>query len=148
MLLREGTGATIANAIVIGFNDGGLDIDQSATFAVATSGDLNVTSSIFYGNGSANFVGDGADDSFNIASWATDASRNNSTANPVLRAPYSQTSPDWRPEMTSPAVDGTVAVTAVPDGDSFFTSVDYVGAIDPMNNWTAGWITTEQPAAQ
>jgi fibronectin type 3 domain-containing protein len=148
MLLREGTGATIANAIVIGFNDGGLDIDQSATFAVATSGDLNVTSSIFYGNGSANFVDDGADDSFNIASWATDASRNNSTANPVLRAPYSQTSPDWRPEMTSPAVDGTVAVTAVPDGDSFFTSVDYVGAIDPMNNWTAGWITTEQPAAQ
>ncbi len=42
MLLREGTAADIHNAIVVGFNDAGLDVDHRETYENALDG-MNLT---------------------------------------------------------------------------------------------------------
>ena len=54
----------------------------------------------------------------------------------MLRAPYNQTSPDFTPEANSPPDDG------------FFTPVNFIGGVDPANNWLKGWTTNEKPAGQ
>ena len=152
LLLREGTAATLRNFIVMGFNKGGLDVDHSSTFNQANSGALSLQNTIFYGNkvgGSAegvagNFETDS--DEFDEAAWAM-ASANNVQTDPMLMAPYDQTSPDFTPGANSPAVDGTVPV-ASPPVDGFFDAVDFIGGVDPANNWLAGWTTNEKPAGQ
>jgi hypothetical protein len=153
MLLREGTAATIRNAIVIGFNLSGLDVDQSSTFNQANSGALSVQNTIFFNNRTSqgdtkvagNFNLD--DDGFDEAAWAKTASFNNSESDPALMAPYSHTLPDYTPASNSPAANGTVAV-ATPPNDGFFIPVSFIGAMGPNNNWLAGWITTEMPKGQ
>ena len=71
----------------------------------------------------------------------------NAEVDPMLMAPYSQSTPDFTPESNSPAVDGTVPVSSPPD-DGFFTSVNFIGGVDPLRNWLAGWTTNERPAGQ
>jgi hypothetical protein len=47
--------------------------------------------------------------------------------------------PDFRPSEGSPALSGA----SVPD-DAFFEQVDFIGGVDPANDWTAGWTTNAQ----
>lgn len=153
LLLREGTAATLRNFIVMGFNKGGVDVDHSSTFNQANSGGLSLQNTIFFDNkvgGSTegvagNFETD--DDGFDEGAWATNPQFNNAQTDPMLMAPYSQTSPDFTPEANSPAVNGTVPV-ASPPADGFFDSVNFIGGVDPAKNWLAGWTTTEKPAGQ
>ena len=156
LLLREGTAATLRNFIVIGFNKGGLDIDTGSSIQLANSGELSVQNTIFYNNKvdgtPGNFEVDndgeeGTPDSFDEASWARMPAFNNAEVNPMLMAPYSTSTPDFTPESNSPAVDGTVPVASPPD-DGFFTSVNFIGGVDPLRNWLAGWTTNERPAGQ
>lgn len=156
LLLREGTAATLRNFIVIGFNKGGLDIDTGSSIQLANSGELSVQNTIFYNNKvdgtPGNFEVDndgeeGAPDSFDEAAWARMPAFNNAEVNPMLMAPYSTSTPDFTPESNSPAVDGTVPVASPPD-DGFFTSVNFIGGVDPLRNWLAGWTTNERPAGQ
>ena len=156
LLLREGTAATLRNFIVIGFNKGGLDIDTGSSIQLANSGELSVQNTIFYNNkvdgtpGNFEVDNDGEEgnpDSFDEASWARMPSFNNAEVNPMLMAPYSTSTPDFTPESNSPAVDGTVPVASPPD-DGFFTSVNFIGGVDPLRNWLAGWTTNERPAGQ
>ncbi len=153
LLLREGTAATLRNFIVIGFNKGGLDVDNSSTFNQANSGALSLQNTIFFNNrvsqGDAKVEGniETDDDGFDEATWATNPEFNNAQTDPMLMAPYSQSSPDFTPEASSPAVDGTVPVASPPD-DGFFTAVNFIGGVDPLRNWLAGWITNEKPAGQ
>jgi hypothetical protein len=128
MLLREGTAGKIYNAIVTGFKDRGLDIDHQATFDQVTSGDLMVGSSIFW-----DIADPFSDDAESIATqWGL------AVMDPKLINPYSQSSPDFRPQADSPAVDGTVTV-ASPPNDGFFEQVDFIGGVDPDNDWTLTW---------
>ena len=67
-----------------------------------------------------------------------ESARNNAQVNPLLGAPFNLAAPDFRPAAGSPAVNGTVTVSS-PPSDGFFTSVDFIGGVDPDNDWTAGW---------
>jgi hypothetical protein len=144
--LREGTAGILRNLIVMGFNTSGLDIDTPSTITQANSGGLSVRNSIFFSNRISGQPGNFSNDSdnFDEAAWAKTASFNNSEADPVLAAPYSLRAPDFRPMSGSPAINGAVSV-ASPPNDGFFETVNYIGGVDPNNNWLAGWITTEQP---
>jgi len=42
------------------------------------------------------------------------------------------------PTASSPLLGAGVDPSTV---DSFFDSVDYIGAMDESNDWTAGWVT-------
>ena len=145
LLLREGTAGTLRNFIVMGFNEVGLDVDHASTFNQANSGALSVQNTIFFNNVGGHYSGD--DDGFDEAAWATMPAFNNAEVDPMLMAPYSTSTPDFTPESNSPAVNGTVPVASPPD-DGFFTSVNFIGGVDPLRNWLAGWTTNERPSSQ
>ena len=110
---------------------------------------LSLQNTIFFNNKvegvAGNFVTDS--DGFDERAWATNPQFNNAETDPMLMAPYSTSSPDFTPGANSPAVNGTVPVASPPD-DGFFDSVNFIGGVDPANNWLKGWTTNEKPAGQ
>lgn len=138
MLLRRGTGGDIANAIIMGFGTSGFDVDNAETVARIGSGDFSVKSFIVFSNAN-NFDtdSDGIDEQaiFETAGWG------NRVIDPDLANPFDRANPDFRPSAGSPATTG---FTAVPAGDSFFTDVDFIGAVGPgADEWYKGWTTTD-----
>ena len=141
MLIREGSAGTYRNFIVTGFNKTGLDINHDATYAQANSGKLSVQNSIFFGNKPSSFAG--ADGGFDDTAWASNSAFNNVEVDPMLTNPFNLINPDFRPRSGSPATNGSVRA-ARPPSDGFFSSVGFIGGVDPSDNWTTGWTTTAQ----
>ena len=141
MLIREGAAGTYRNIIVHGFRKSGLDINNESSHALAQSGTLSVQNCIFSNNTPNAFSYD--DDGFDEAAWASQASFNNKEMDAKLMDPFNLTAPDFRPVTDSPAVNGTVPV-ANPPSDSFFEAVNFIGGVDPNNDWTKGWTTSAQ----
>lgn len=133
MLLREGTAGSVGNAIVTGFSETGLDIDDAATFTQAASGALDVTNSIFFGNTPADFATD--DDGFDESSFATTPARSNRVLDPGLVDECNTSAPDFSPAAGSAALTGAGPLPA----DPFFTSASYVGAVNLGDAWYQGW---------
>jgi hypothetical protein len=116
MLLREGTAGIIRNAIVTGWAESGLDIDQASTVAQAASGALDVTNSIFFENTPSDFATD--EDEIDESTFALDPSRSNRVVDPQLADACNAASPDFSPAAGSPATTGA----ATPPSDGFFTA--------------------------
>lgn len=123
-LLREGTGARIANSVVTGFGEYCVDIDNQSTFDNVEN--LTVNNSIAGGCALGTF--DDADgDSFLVSAWFLDQA-GNQNADPLLD--------NIAPAAGSPAL----GVGAVPFTNSFFDNVDFAGAIRSADtDWTQGW---------
>lgn len=133
MLHRRGTGGQLNNIIVMGF-ERGLDIDNAETVNRIGTGNFALQNSIIFSN-AANFDtdSDGIDEAaiFNTAGW------NNRSVDPGLADPFNRTAPDFRPSSGSAATTGAASV---PTGDSFFSTVDFVGAVGPgADEWYKGW---------
>jgi len=126
MRLRHGTAGIIRNNIVMGFKNVGILIAPEC-YPQATDGDLVVDNNIVFGNL------DGCYDAGTAPYLGTD---NVCGSDPLLGDPYNLTDPDFRPAATSPAVNGSVPVAASPAGNSFIVATDYIGAVDPDNDWT------------
>lgn len=148
MLLREGTGATIHNAIVIGWERTCFNIDHASTFghAVDASGNpagIKVSSSIFScaTNFKENDEKDANDqpitDPWSIATFILEKNSGNVATDPMLEDPMNTVSPRLSPKTGSPARTGAT----LPD-DPFFTPVTFIGGVDPSDDWTAGWTTS------
>ncbi|HSQ60960.1 MAG TPA: FlgD immunoglobulin-like domain containing protein [Acidobacteriota bacterium] len=79
--------------------------------------------------------------------WFT---RNTTTKDPLLVAPYNIASPRWDPQQASPLnakYSNDVVVLEAKDLDPWFDNTDYVGAVpyrfaDPSQDWTSGWLYT------
>lgn len=149
MLLREGTSAKIYNAIVMNFGDCGVDIDHEETFNNAWSGaDFNgnlwIANSIFWDN-TENWQSGETDDSdesqypFTSEELISAPAAANRFMDPGLTDPYNKTAPDFLPAAESVAMTGYVT----PPDNGFFESVDFIGGIDPNNNWLEGWTTSD-----
>lgn len=142
ILLREGTAANIHDTIVTGWNDAGLDIDHAETFANASdgngglSGELTMEHSIV--SSTSPFEEDD-DNEIPLDEFFHDMNTGNQVVDPRLVAPFDVADPDYRPASGSPAISGA----NVP-ADSFFTPVDFIGGVDPDDDWTAGWTTHER----
>ena len=141
MIFREGTAATVANAIVMSFTSAGMIVDKTSTAAQWTSGALKVQNSIFWSNPSVgwqNFMLM-PDNMFDEAMALSDMTLANRQTDPQLTAPTAAT-PNWKPQAGSPALTGG----ATPPSDGFFdTSATFVGAVG-ADDWTVGW--TVMPA--
>ncbi len=129
VLLREGTGVSLHNVVVTGFNEGCLDIDNEETF---TAGELSISNSVVYCNGmngAPDFVDDEEDFTppFTVEDFFMTMNDGNLVIDPMLD--------------TALPVDGSplLGAGATPN-DSFFTDVDFVGAVGD-EDWTAGWTT-------
>lgn len=141
MLLREGTAANIYNAVVVGWNEACLDIDHDETFSIATnatadgvSGALTITNSVF----SCDTPFEEEDgDPWALTAFFADWNEGNQTVDPQLADPWSEGQPDVRPGSASPLL----GISPVVPDDPFFEDVDFVGGVDPGDDWTAGWTT-------
>jgi hypothetical protein len=138
MLLRRGTAGNIRNSIVMGFKKEGIDIDDESTYDQAENGNLVVNNCIFYNN-NPNYS-DSSDDTsftppFTVANFMGNTMSSNLVADPNLGNPYDLEDPDFRPAANSPAVDGTVPPAGPPSGSNI-VATDYIGAIDPDDDWT------------
>lgn len=127
LLLRKGTGAEIHNAIITGFKSSCLDIDDAETFNNANTDDgLIMVNSLVKCSKDFDLE---SGDAFNVEQWFKSQTGNN-VADPQLT--------NWVPAQSSPALKN-----GVPPLDLFFDFVDYIGAIeDIQNDWTKGWSTS------
>jgi hypothetical protein len=135
MLLRVGTHGQFRNFIVMGFKNVGLEIRDAATFSGFDGGTLAVHGFIFFNNRSNNpNVAAGA----TADAIATHGVKIMQSIDPLLADPLDTTSPDFRPQAGSPALDPANVDAQFPN-DSFFVAAPFVGAFDANNDWTLGW---------
>ncbi|MEZ4464288.1 MAG: hypothetical protein R3F60_05935 [bacterium] len=136
MLLREGTGAFISNAIVGNFGEACFTIDHASTFAngwdeaaMGLSGALVVQNSLFWCPGSATVKEAEIEGlPFTVEEFLLTLNSGNEVVDPALTGV-----PDLRPTAGSPALTG-----ATGPADPFFEATDYRGAFGDTD-WTAGW---------
>ena len=129
--LRRGTAGKIYNAVVIGFGQVGLDIDNDQT----VEGDpVEIRNSVLAENKAPYSDDDDEIDEmayFHNAEWG-----NRALDNAMLTAPYDRDAPDFTPMSDSPLLTGA----ATPPDDGFFTVTDYIGAASPSGDkWWMGW---------
>lgn len=147
ILLREGTQATIRNAIVVGFGQQAVVIDYDVTVTQANDGEIKVTNSIFANNatrepaGGQFARGSNGNQGLDVATFITAAgSQNRVGVDPGLRDPFNLVTPDFRPKLESPARD--VNFVSQPPDDGFFMPVTFIGGVDPLHDWTTFWTTS------
>ncbi|MCS6912579.1 MAG: hypothetical protein RMK29_19875 [Myxococcales bacterium] len=148
LTLRRGTAGRLHNLIVTGFQDAGMVMTEDSTARRTVDGQLDITHSLFYGNGTtderniydpqqARLPRDpqAPTKPFDLRAWVLAKERMNREADPMLRNPLDVRAPDFRPQTGSPALQGA----RQPPADGFFTPVDYIGAVGPQQDWTRGW---------
>jgi len=131
VVLRRGTAGTLRNMIVMGFKKAGVDIQGDVSQALTSSGQLSIANTIFFQNNP------------NFASGATATTLSSIATvhqtDPLLRDPFNLSNPDFRPMDQSIARDARLVAT--PPNDGFFEPVNFVGGVNPENDWTkAKWV--------
>lgn len=139
ILLRRGTGVNIYNAIITNAGAACLDIDDKATFTNAWdksgskfSGELTIDNSIINGCAKA-FEDDDKGSPFSVKEWF-EAGMNNQQADPKIKKPSDNKSPDYRIESGGPADSSGMK----PKG-GWFDKTEFIGAVGPSDDWTKGW---------
>ena len=171
MLLREGTAASIHNAVVTGFNDACLNIDHDVTFGNVADGNLVITNSLL--SCATNFKKDSEYDTVEMGETCADGSE------PVEKEKDGElqyrcyktdavdietfftdgegntTAEDWNavlgaaydeegPDFTLATGSPAAEVTsATVPADGFFEQVDFIGAVG-AEDWTTGWTTSDK----
>ena len=133
-LIREGTKVTLVNTVIADFNDGGIDIDQTATFDNITAGDV-VIESVFLDNPGPNFIEETGD--------AVDLSTTFTTNVVEGTAVFTGSSlvAGSRGLIPGTAISGVTAFDATSVG---LVAADYVGAVeDATDTWFEGWTFSE-----
>jgi hypothetical protein len=137
-LLREGTAGELHASVFTGFNAACLSMAQAATLNQVQSGDLTMASSLV--DCATAFETD--DDNGEIttpdiaAFFAAGAGNIEDAAD--LADPFDARAPDFTPAAGSAAATGGVT-----PGDAFFDAVSFRGGVDPSDDWTAGWTTSD-----
>ncbi|WP_437669615.1 hypothetical protein [Sorangium sp. So ce131] len=142
MLLRRTTKAHIFNAIVTGF-EAGVDVRNEGT-------EVELASSIFFGNGEQNIAYDEADTAeatesaldddddggLDEVAWFEDQASKNSVEDPQIADCFAAT-PDFRPAAT------LAENAATPPDDGFFDdNASYIGAFKADDTWATGaWVS-------
>lgn len=133
--LRRGTAGKLYNSVIAKTKQAALNIDGSASYAQATSGDLALRS--VYITAAVPF-GTEAEDTPALPNLFNTAGHNNLSANEAASTLI--------PQVTGGVayVNGTSEngrpVFSLSAASSFFQNVSYIGAVQSVgNNWTLGW---------
>ncbi len=128
-VLRRGMMGTVANAIVLGWPDAGIDVDDTQTITNFDNGDLQIQSWFLSGNGD-DLENDGEDPTFTAAN-------NLVTGNPITTSGF--TFRTGRPGVVPGANENAVPVFDV-TGIGELEPTTYIGAVEDANDtWFLGW---------
>lgn len=146
ILLREGTGIDLRNAIITGFPAEMLDVRNEATASLADDGHLRMAGLIAHDIGRTNQTwaaaesSEGDDDGgFDEAEFLRSSTKVRLGTNPGLPdAAFDLQQPRFVPHMGSPALARSVAI---PDGEFWDAGAHFVGAFEPgtRQTWVDGW---------
>ncbi|WP_374764926.1 hypothetical protein [Yunchengibacter salinarum] len=140
--IRRGSGIRLWNAVVDNFTDACLDLDNDATFnnagssATDLSGGLTIESTLL-GDRCGDPTNEDDGDPFSVQAFFE-----NQPNNVIGTTSLSNRFINGQAENAVTATDPAAV-------DSFFDSVDYIGAVrsdDPADNWTLGWTLGLNPA--
>lgn len=139
---RVATRFALNNSILLGFKKGGLGIESGQTAQAYLDGNATFKNNLVHAVTAPYKVGDASAQALlsNTAVQTKAESQGcvtlaTSTA-AQLGNPFNFTSPDFKPQVGSPALSGT---WVSPDGSAFFTSVTYRGAFAASDTWANGW---------
>ena len=135
ILLRHGTAGDLYNMVVTGPTGMGecLEVDSfPETRANAQNGELTVSYSVIACDNGENFKGN-ATDALTTEDWFLGQAGNSAFAD---SSSIQMDVNGYMPTSTSPLLNAGTDTSLV---DSFFDSVDYIGAFDGTNDWTEGW---------
>ena len=138
LLLRLGTSGDIYNAVVMGFQDAGVDIDDAETVANG----FTVQSSII-GENAVDVEDDADDGPVDDATVIANGAWNNVIgSDPELEDPFNIGAPDFRP--TAGGLSTTHTAAEPPSDGWFTTGITFIGGADPAEAtpWYTGWTTT------
>jgi hypothetical protein len=135
-LLRAGTRGKFYNGIITHFNDCGFDIDDSVTWANANAGSLVVDNTAFFNNKNFKEDGDTLTGHSTRTFMLTTMQYNAEASGKVVVDGMNIENPNFKP--TGEALTRPVAS---PPNDGFFQQVNFIGGVDPNDDWTAGWTT-------
>jgi len=128
MKLREGTKATIHNAICLGFPKRGVQVEHNETVANMNDGSLLVANSIIaYTNANDNykyFLATDTDGNEVTCTFANDASNSTGVSNFGIEG--------YRGTVNENAADPTTL-------GNWFDAATYIGAVPTGSDWTIGW---------
>ncbi|PQA58355.1 IPT/TIG domain-containing protein [Siphonobacter curvatus] len=142
MHLRRNTSISVFNSLLVGYPEG-LRLDGTTTLANATSNGMqlrgivlaNMTTPV---NGAGGVTADQATAFFNTTEYANQIVTLASLGTLGLNANnFNLASPAFTVGSSSPLLSG--AVWTGKGADSFFQKVNYRGAFNATDNWTAGW---------
>lgn len=146
---HRGTGCVTHNSIIMNFEDAAYDIDDEETFNNAwnfvndtLNGNLVFDHGIIvppgqpFANGEIAETDDETGMPFTSLEFITVLNQNNQFVDAMLTDPSNVDNPDFRPQPGSPALSGWIDPTTI---DPWFDYADYIGGMDPNNNWLAGW---------
>lgn len=150
MRLREGTQATIRNALILaptpGATDGLVDLGDALTADFVTSGDLNLENSIFSGGWPLSGQADSSGTLYTEADFFTTGPGSTGNdevldATQVLPSAFDEATPGWVPAAGSLAEERAATPSEAPGQSGFFdTGATFRGAFRPgAADWTAGW---------
>lgn len=146
MRWRRGSKFILANAIVMGGQKAGMDIDNDITAQFYIDGVSGFKNSLLQSYGAnynvdpAKLVNKALLDATGLKTLVEgrDGSKSYAVATDIgLTDPFNNQAPNLLPKTGSPALTGA-SFTATALSDAFFTKVTFVGAIDPANDWTKG----------
>jgi len=128
--LRAGTAGSLGNFAIVGTDgyDNCLRVNGSESEANATAGTLFMANSVVACADASDFGNDFTQ------TWFTAEATNSVTTPDALGLAGN----GYQPAAGSSLLGAGADPSAV---DSFFDSVDYIGAMDDANDWTAGWVT-------
>lgn len=145
IVLRHGTAGNFHNFIVTGYKKSSVAIRGAVSLNQAASGALVFDNSVVYsraGDFERNSDGSLKADAVATRDFLTQSMKNNQVGvDPLLVDPFNLDRPNVEPQQGSPALD-TRYVKTPPDNGFFDTDVDYIGGVDPGDNWVlSGWAT-------
>lgn len=140
MRWRRGAKVVLANSIVLGRQKAGLSIESDETATYYKNGD-----SRFY-NSFLNAV----NNPFRVASLTASPAILDSTtlasistgtngSDVKLSDPFNNAAPSLKPQTGSPALTTAAKFDVNGLNDPFFEKVNYIGALEASNDWTAKW---------
>ena len=144
--IRRSSNTSIYNSIIMGYPAAGIYIDDAITAQDYEDGNLELLGIILAGHDD-DLDCDNCDQSDPVDadnSFAIDFAADGNAILPTtglvnLADAYNFAGPDFRPNAGSLALNSTFDYDGLPFGAGVIESVEYVGAFDQTNDWTASW---------